>query len=263
MSAANRGNAGRRVAKTRIFIDAGAEVGEVLALPADEAHHIFKVLRGREGEIIEVVTSEQGLMLAEAYGDAQSAEAHILEEIATPVARGVGITLYQAVPKAKHMDLVVEKATELGVEHIVPLLAERGEIRPGSDKVGRWHRLAEAAARQSLRLHIPGISEPETFPEAIEEVTKRGERGVILHNDSELPTIEETILAEEPIPVFVGPEGGWSDQELRLAGGLGLRLAQMGPYRLRAETAGIVAVARTEAHVRHLRSLADGVREAE
>jgi 16S rRNA (uracil1498-N3)-methyltransferase len=140
------------------------------------------------------------------------------------------------------MDLVVEKATEVGATRIVPLLTERGLVLPRDAKVGRWRRVAEAAARQSLRLRVPEVAEPVGFPEAIGEA---GTGGVLLHNDLELEPLEAVIRA--PASLFVGPEGGWSEEELRSAEEAGLALAQLGPYRLRSETAGVVAAARARA----------------
>lgn len=239
----------RRAPKTRVFLDSRAGAGERVELPAGEANHIFKVLRAREGDIIEVVNPDRSLMLAEVRGDARRAEAGVLEEISAPEASSARITLYQAVPKGKHMDLVVEKATELGVERIVPLLTEHGEVRPGGEKPERWRRLAEAAARQSLQLRVPQVSEPESLREAAREAS---EAGVMLHNAPELSVLEDSVSGGSTVGLFVGPEGGWSEEELGIASGFGVRIAQMGPYRLRAETAGVVAVARAEARLRSL-----------
>ncbi len=154
----------------------------------------------------------------------------------------VEISLYQAVPKGGRMDLLVEKATEVGAFSIVPLLTERGVVNPREGKVGRWRRVAEAAARQSLRLRVPEVREPVLFARAAREV---GEDGLLLHNAAGLEAVESFIRS--PVGLFVGPEGGWSEGELRLAGEAGLAFAGLGPYRLRSETAGMVAVARARA----------------
>jgi 16S rRNA (uracil1498-N3)-methyltransferase len=151
----------------------------------------------------------------------------------------VEISLYQAVPKGGRMDLVVEKATEVGATRIVPLLTERGIVNPREGKVGRWRRVAEAAARQSLRLRVPEVAEPVRFADAVSRV---GEEGVILHNAPGLLPAEAVV--GNPARLFVGPEGGWGEGELRLAEEAGVTLGGLGPYRLRSETAGIVAVAR-------------------
>ncbi|HET6884748.1 MAG TPA: 16S rRNA (uracil(1498)-N(3))-methyltransferase [Rubrobacteraceae bacterium] len=208
-----------------------------MRLPEGEARHVLKVLRGRNGDALEVVDADGRLFLAElGAGD----EARVLE-----VLEGyeeVGLSLYQAVPKGGRMDLVVEKATEVGATKIVPLLTERGLVRPGDAKVGRWRRVAEAAARQSLRMVVPEVAQPVSFSEAVREA---GEEGVLLHNEPDLASLEALVSA--PASLFVGPEGGWSEEELQAAEEAGLALAQLGPYRLRSETAGVVAAARARA----------------
>ncbi|HET7270967.1 MAG TPA: RsmE family RNA methyltransferase [Rubrobacter sp.] len=214
------------------------EPGGVLELPEGEAHHVVRVLRGRTGDSVEVVDGTGRLFLAELRG---GREAAVLEEL-TVSGTDVEVTLYQAVPKGGRMDLVVEKATEVGATTIVPLLAERGVVSPREGKVGRWRRVAEAAARQALRLHVPHVGEPVAFEEAVMKVA---ETGVLLHNAPDLQPVE-TVVAS-PASLFVGPEGGWSEAELRLAEEAGVAFGGLGPYRLRSETAGIIAVARASA----------------
>jgi 16S rRNA (uracil1498-N3)-methyltransferase len=169
----------------------------------------------------------------------------VVEELSTDVDERQELVLYQAVPKGRHMDLVAEKATEVGVSALVPLVTEHGVVKlDGSgERVERWRRICTAAARQSLRLRVPEVMEPMTFAAA---AAAAGDNGVLLHNEPGLPRLEE-VVPGAPVALFVGPEGGWSVGELDLARRLGLRLAQLGPYRLRSETAGIVAVARARA----------------
>ncbi len=217
------------------------EEGSVVRLPESEERYVRKVLRGRSGDAIEVVSAARRLFLAE-LGERR--EALVREEIPVPVDGGVEVELYQAVPKGRHMDLVVEKAVELGVTGISPLVTERGVVRlTERGKLHRWRRVAEAAARQSLRVRVPPVREPLSFPEAVRGA---GERGVLLHNDRRLSPLEEGVSGSS-VCLFVGPEGGWSEGEIRAAEGAGAALAQLGPYRLRSETAGIVAVARARA----------------
>jgi 16S rRNA (uracil1498-N3)-methyltransferase len=212
-----------------------------LEMPAGEANHVLKVLRGRQGDYVEVVDGAGRLFAARLCGGREVA---VIEESAAPDGGGGEISLYQAVPKGGRMDFVVEKATEVGATRIVPLLAERGVVNPREGKVGRWRRVAEAAARQSLRLSVPEVAEPIGFEEAAPKV---GEAGVLLHNDPELPPLEAVVRARASL--FVGPEGGWSDEELRLAEEAGMVFGGLGPYRLRSETAGIIAVARAFAAI--------------
>ena len=234
---------------TRLFSSFRLDPGEVLRLSEEEGHHVHKVLRGRPGDRVEVVDGEGRLFVAELLG---GSEAKILEERSTAGGEEGEVILYQAVPKGRHMDLVVEKATELGVSRIVPLSTERGVVRisEGDGKAQRWRRVAEAAARQSLRLRIPGVSEIVSFSEAACEA---GETGVLLHNGAELPPLED-VVPGPVIGLFVGPEGGFSDRELTMARDAGLSLASLGPYRLRSETAGMVAVARACAVVERTKS---------
>lgn len=217
-------------------------MGEPLSLPVEEARHISKVLRGRSGDAFEVVDGERRLFVAELR---EGREAVVVESLGEAPSWGGEVILYQAVPKGRHMDLVVEKATELGVAAIVPLVTDRGVVRldDNAAKLQRWRRIAEAAARQSLQRRIPEVSEPMKFETA---VARTGEKGILLHNTPDLPALEEYARADE-VGLFVGPEGGWSVGELRSAAEAGMKLAQLGPYRLRSETAGIVAVARARA----------------
>lgn len=215
---------------------------DAFILPDGEAHHMQRVLRARSGDLFEVVDSNQDLFVAEMQ---DGRKATILEK-----SHGLGksyseVTLYQAVPKGKHMDLIVEKATELGVDCIVPLVTEHNVARPGGGgaKIGRWRRLAEAAARQSLQLRVPEVADPVWFEEVVGSISGGG---ILLHNEAELSPLEE-VIGDTATSLFVGPEGGWSESEVRAATENGLSVAQLGPYRLRSETAGISAVARTMA----------------
>lgn len=207
-------------------------------MPDPESHHIQKVLRGRPGDFFEVVSAGERLFLAKLQ---ERGRAAIAEEIPVVRESSADVTLYQAVPKGQHMDLVVEKATEMGVDRIVPLTTERVVLKVNESKVDRWRRLAEAAARQSLQMRVPEVSEPLPFPEAV----GRAPDGVLLHNGERLPALEDVI--GDPASLFVGPEGGWSEEEMEMAGEAGLVFAGLGPYRLRSETAGLVAVARARA----------------
>ena len=212
-------------------------MGDALEIPEGEARHVSKVLRARAGDLVEVAGAGR-LFLAE-YGGGRTVT--VVEELEA-ADEGVEVYLYQAVPKGGRMDLVVEKATEVGATGIVPLLTERGVVSPREGKVERWRRVAEAAARQSLGLGVPGVGEPVAFEEAVRGA---GERGVLLHNALGLEALEDVV--EPGVRLFVGPEGGWGEAELESAGRAGLALAGLGPRRLRSETAGIVAVSRARA----------------
>ncbi len=214
------------------------EVGGVLTLPEDEARHVFRVLRARPGDAVEVVGARGALALARV----EDGRTVTVVEGLDAGFEELSVTLYQAVLKGGRMDLVVEKATEAGATRIVPLLTEHGEVNPREGKVDRWRRVAEAAARQSLRLRVPEVAEPAAFGAALREA---GKAGVLLHNAPGVPDVEDVVGSG--VCLFVGPEGGWSGWELVAAEEFGLSVGGLGPYRLRSETAGVVAVARARA----------------
>lgn len=225
-------------------------VGMTLSLPEDESKHLFKVLRARRDDLVEIVGAGESLHLGRVV---EGSAVSVVEKLDAGF-REVPLTLFQSVPKGGRMDLVVEKATEVGASRIVPLLAEHGEVSPRGGKVERWRRVAEAAARQSLRLRVPEVTEPMTFAGAIREAEGSG---VLLHNVPGIPEIED--VAGETPHLFVGPEGGWSKGELEAAGEAGVVLAGLGPYRLRSETAGIVAAARARAALQRSVGVEGGV----
>jgi len=226
------------------------EVGGTLALPEGETRHLFKVLRARPGDAVEVVGAGGALALARVEDGRTVTVVEGLDAGFVEVA----VTLYQAVPKGGRMDLVVEKATEAGVTRIVPLLTEHGEVNPREGKVDRWRRVAEAAARQSLRLRVPEVAGSTAFGAAVHEA---GGAGVLLHNAPGVADIEDVVGVGACL--FVGPEGGWSDGELEEAGEAGLSVGGLGPYRLRSETAGVVAVARARAALERRVRVEEGV----
>lgn len=230
---------------TRIFIDGEPEPGEIFDLPVRESRHLVKVLRANPGDEFEVVTPSGRVCLAELDGDGSGVLISAVEDSSSS-ASAREIVLYQAVPKGKRMEVVIEKATEVGVGRIVPLLTGRSVSKPGDgNKLERWRRIAESAARQALREGVPEVASPVLFTQAVRDLGTAS--GVILHNEPNLPVFERTVGRAGDVALFVGPEGGWTDEELRLAGESGIVPAQMGPYRLRSETAGLVAVVRARA----------------
>ncbi len=197
------------------------------------------MLRAKPGDTFEVVGEDGNVFLAELF---ESGEAFVVEEVPSEENGDFEIILYQAVPKGRRMDLVVEKAAELGAAKVVPIITDRSVVKAGEgNKLDRWRRIAESAARQSLRRIVPEVAAPLPFREALAGAVG----AVLLHNGEGLPPLEEVVSS--PAGLFVGPEGGWSDDEMGIARGHGASLARIGPYRLRSETAGIAAVARAGA----------------
>ena len=138
-----------------------------------------------------------------------------------------------------HLDkfeLVLQKATELGVRSIIPLVTERVELRPErySGKSERWSRIVFEAVKQSGRTFVPAIETPTSFAAVLE----RG-GSTILFDADETPSALESV---GETTILIGPEGGWSEAEIALARERAMLFQRLGPRRLRAETAAISAM---------------------
>lgn len=153
------------------------------------------------------------------------------------------IILSQAVPKAQKMDFVVEKATELGVESIIPMVTERTIIRKKYN-TERWSRLAKMASQQSGRLNVPEISNVCDFSKAV-SLVKPDDLALIPWEAETEVDILDAIKKKQKfnrIWVFIGPEGGFSVAEIQRAVEAGIMPLTLGNQILRTETAGLVAL---------------------
>jgi 16S rRNA (uracil1498-N3)-methyltransferase len=156
-----------------------------------------------------------------------------LAEILPPVE----VTLASAIPKGERFDWLVEKATELGVTRLVPLLAERSVVEPRSTKLDRLRRSIVEACKQCGRSRLMTLDEPIRFVEYLGR--ERSERLLIAHpGDGRFRSGELT-----PCALAIGPEGGFTDREIEEALATGWRAVSLGPTLLRIETAGLAAAA--------------------
>lgn len=158
------------------------------------------------------------------------------------------ITLYQGLPKADKMELIIQKCVELGVDRIVAVSTERAIVKldkKESKKLERWQKIAEAAAKQSGRGKIPEIGQQVLkFKEAVAEA--KGLDGAIIPYEKEQETgIRQFVqgFQGESIGVFIGPEGGFAEEEIALAQENGITPITLGKRILRTETAGMTTAA--------------------
>lgn len=179
----------------------------------------------------------------------RSAEVEIGSRVAlAPETAAPPLVLIAGILKGQRMDTLVEKATELGVSRIVPAVTTFTVARPSATdtaKAQRWRRIAVSAATQSGRATVPDVAPPTPLHEALRSMP-RGGLGVVLWERERSVTLG-TLHAVHPRPgtvtLAVGPEGGFSPAEVQLAGKQGFHVSGLGPRILRAETAGIVALA--------------------
>lgn len=215
----------------RFFVTHDFSPETVVTLEGDERHHAH-VLRIREGEEVELFDGRGNNWIAR-Y---ESTDAiHLLRE-GENRERPAAVQLAMAIIQLDKFELVLQKGTELGVHTFIPLVTDRIEVRPERfrGKTERWQKIVFEAVKQSGRSRIPTVEAPATF----DEVIARPGTKLVFDADTE-PTTDD----RQPMTLFIGPEGGWSERELALARESGAAFQRLGPRRLRAETAAIAAVA--------------------
>lgn len=180
-------------------------------------------------------------VLEELNGD--NAHARITEKRINNAESEISVTLYQALPKKMELfELVLQKGTELGVSEFVPLITEHTERREIT-KRDRLEKILREAAEQSERGRIPSLSEPIDFEKAVEE--NFDGISIVLHSRGNWPSLTSRLPEIKTVKkcrIFIGPEGGFSETEIKFAEQKGFYVCSLCPRILRTETAGIVAV---------------------
>jgi 16S rRNA (uracil1498-N3)-methyltransferase len=225
----------------RIFVET---IEPTVTVTGDEFHHSIRVVRARVGEEVE---------LFDRAGNAACGIVESIERDRAVIATGeslpsrespLAIHLAMAVIQLEKFELVLQKATELGVKTFIPLVTERVELRPErySGKTERWEKIVFEAVKQCGRTAVPKIEAPAQFDDVM------ARNGVKLLFDADGPPDVDAVHSANRQPptdltILIGPEGGWSEDELRRARGREVLFERLGPRRLRAETAAIAAVA--------------------
>ncbi len=226
---------------------------QVVTLSADETRHLRDVLRLKPGDIAFVFdgTGKEFRCLVSEVGR-NSAELKVQERIETPgIESPLHLTIAIGLLKGEKFDLVVQKATELGVTSIIPLSTRYADIhlrdnRDAEKRVARWQRIAIEATKQSGRTVVPKVSLPQTFNSLVNEP---GDSCRFLFAEREGKPLAEAVapsVQQTNITALVGPEGGWASEELTQARDAGWQVLTVGGRILRAETAAIVISALLE-----------------
>lgn len=218
-------------------------------LTGETGHHAARVLRLKAGEEITLADERgacfRGRVTAVLEGEV---EAELLEDLPS-LEPPLAVTLLQGLPKGEKMDLIIEKCTELGVKRIVPLLTERVIVRVDEQvahhKRERWQRVARAAAQQSRRSRIPVVELPQTLRAALAGLPADTLLLVLWEGERSLGLKKVLARASpgQPVALVVGPEGGLSQEEVKLACQAGGIPVGLGPRILRTETAGLACLA--------------------
>jgi len=230
---------------TRVYVDAALSPGGTVALPPDTASHLAKVLRARTGDEIVLfngdgrefdgrVDTVRGSRVTAAVGDGREVDRE------SPLR----ITLVQCLPRGDRMDLIVQKATELGVSRIVPVLSQRSVVRldksQTESKIAHWRAVAVSACEQCGRNRLPAIDSAQPLLNYLGGSPSGSPGRWVFEPDSYPPA--QGVAATGPVEIAIGPEGGFAPDELEAFRVAGFAQAGLGPRILRAETAAIAAV---------------------
>jgi 16S rRNA (uracil1498-N3)-methyltransferase len=234
----------------RFFAPALDSGDETVTLPRDEGEHLTRVLRLGAGDTVAVFDGRGHEFLARVASVVRrDVRVQILSRV-DPIAESlVPLTLAQAVLKGDKMDDVVRDAVMLGVSAIQPVVTRRSEVTVGallkSARVERWRRVALASVKQSRRAVLPEIRLPLTLEVALGEPAA-ALRMMLVEPTAVAHAEPLSVLQGTPAPhdatLFVGPEGGWAEDEWASAAAYGVRLLSLGPRTLRADAAPIAAI---------------------
>ena len=220
------------MSKPRILVEEELKTGSTIKIPEEELHHL-RVRRVKPGETFLVINGRGQEAVASLI---EENKAHILN-VESPTERELParITLFIGILKGEKMDLLIQKATELGVAEIVPLIMERSIPKPKPSKIKRWAKIAKEATKQCGRVVIPTIRnfskiEEIDLPELC-IVPWEGERNQKISYNH-----------EESVGIIIGPEGGISEEEIQLLKNKGAKPVSLGPVILRSETAALYAL---------------------
>jgi len=224
---------------TRLYSSGQLKTGETVKLSASASHHLIRVLRCRTDTPVTLFNGEGGEFYATLIND-DPKSARVIINGFNEINREspLKISLMQGISRGEHMDTTIQKATELGVNEIIPVLCERStglkKERTGK-KHERWQQIAISACEQSGRNLLPVIRQAITFVEAVNSVTAGTRLVLDPAADTGIRGIDQH---DASVCILAGPEGGLSEQEIDAACDAGYHKVRFGPRVLRTETAG-------------------------
>ena len=236
----------------RFFVDPDAVSSEEITVTESDYNHIRNVLRMRVGDTLTVCDGQGTDYVCEvAEFDASRCRLRILSREDSAVELSLAITLYQGLPKKDKMELIVQKAVELGAVRIVPVLCKRTVVKIEDKKreerkTERLNAISESAAKQSGRGIVPEVSEPMTFKEAVKDAGEHCKTLLLPYENAlgmkETKEALAAAVSSGSVAVFIGPEGGFEREEVAFAQEAGARIISLGRRILRTETAGLTVL---------------------
>ncbi|MEJ2111449.1 MAG: RsmE family RNA methyltransferase [Acidobacteriota bacterium] len=247
--------------RRRFFVPSDAIQNDIARLPEDQSHHLRDVLRIDEGETVEIFDGEGlGYTGTGAFHNSEVTVRH-LEKLPS-MEPDLPLVLAAALIKPSKFEWMLQKATELGVCEIIPIQTRRGEIRmpqiKTDQKRNRWTRIVQEASKQCGRHAFPRIRHSVDYMDLLyHEEFADFSRLAFYERADELWRPEMLKPRANGVLLFVGPEGGWETGEIDAAVAAGVRIASLGPWTLRAETASIAAVSIIQHHIHLLARISD------
>ena len=233
---------------TRVYVDGALAPGARVALEGSAASHVTRVLRLRPGDALTLFNGQGGEYAGSIeQPQAGSVTVAIGDQRTVERESPLSLTLAQGVSRGERMDLVVQKATELGVSALVPVLTERSVVRldprQAARQVAHWRAIAIAACEQSGRNRVPAVATPLALREFTGLARSAAGAGVrVLLSPGAALRLDDVPPPVTHITVLIGPEGGLTDAEEDLARTAGFTPVRLGPRVLRTETAAIAAL---------------------
>jgi 16S rRNA (uracil1498-N3)-methyltransferase len=232
---------------TRIHVAAPLVAGGEVVLSAQAGEHLTRVLRLETGAAFTLFNGAGGEYSATIAGTGKKVTALVRDHLAVERESPLQVTLLQGVARGERMDLIVQKATELGVTRIVPVLAERSVVkldaRQRERKREHWQAIAVSACEQCGRNRVPGIGEPVALGDAIAALSPDGLHCLLAAGgETSLAAVAARVPAR-PFVLLIGPEGGLAEHEREFALSGGFLACSLGPRVMRTETAGLAALA--------------------
>ena len=232
--------------KPRLYVPAPLEAGGTLPLDPDRSHYLSRVLRLRAGDELVLFDGrggEHGASIAAVSRNGVTVT--VGERTGREAESPLAVRLIQGISRGDRMDFVVQKATELGVRRITPVITKFSVVRLDAAKAGKraehWTKIAQSACEQCGRNRLPEIDPPQSFAAMLDSVAP-GVARILLHPGTGKPLASRRFDSGR-IELLIGPEGGLGGGELEQAAAAGFVPCSLGPRILRTETAALAALA--------------------
>ncbi|AUN13352.1 methyltransferase [[Clostridium] sordellii] len=216
-------------------------------IEGEDVKHISKVLRCRVGEELEICDNDNNEYICEITSiDKSEVQLNIIDKVDIKRESDLKIKVYQGLPKGPKMEMILQKLTEVGVDEIILVQTKRTvvkvEDKKEDKKIERWERIIYEAAKQSKRGKIPKLRGILSFKEALSDMGKN-DLNIAPYENERTKSIKQAIKGQDinNIGIFVGPEGGFEDTEIKDIEDIGGQSVSLGPRILRTETASLVA----------------------